>query len=64
MCWSENLKGEDGRKCDDDVRTVLSDTGREGVDWIYLAHDWDQWLAVLKTVMNFLVPLKMGNLTC
>jgi hypothetical protein len=28
----------------------------EGVDWIQLASDSDQWLAVVKTVMNLRIP--------
>jgi hypothetical protein len=31
-----------------DVREVRC----EGVDWIHLAHEWDQWLAVVNTAMN------------
>jgi len=33
----------------------------EGVDWINLAQDWDQWQALMKMVMNLCVPLKAGN---
>jgi hypothetical protein len=33
----------------------------EGVDWIHLAQDMDQWQAVLNTVKNFRVPQKAGN---
>jgi hypothetical protein len=28
----------------------------EGVDWIHVAQDTDQWRAPLNTVMNFRVP--------
>jgi hypothetical protein len=28
----------------------------EGVDWIHLAQDRDQWQAVVNKVMNLLVP--------
>jgi hypothetical protein len=33
----------------------LKETGRDGVDWIYLAHDKKQWRAFVNTVpaMNF-----------
>jgi hypothetical protein len=34
----------------------LRETGWEGVDWIHLAQDTDQWQAVVNTVMNFQVP--------
>jgi hypothetical protein len=33
----------------------------EGVDWIHLAHDRDQWWALMNTVMILRVPLKEGN---
>jgi hypothetical protein len=28
----------------------------EGVNWIYLAEDRDNWRALVNTVMNFMVP--------
>jgi hypothetical protein len=34
-----------------DIREI----GWEGVDWIHLAQDMDQWWAVVKTVMNLRV---------
>jgi len=30
----------------------LREKGREGVDWINLAQDRDQWLVLMKTVMK------------
>jgi len=30
----------------------LRKTGWEGVDWIHLAHDRDQWWALVNTIMN------------
>jgi len=33
----------------------------EGVEWIHLAQDRDQWRAVVNTVMNLRVPKKAGN---
>jgi hypothetical protein len=32
------------------------ETGWEGVDWMNLAPDRDQWRALINTVMNFYVP--------
>jgi hypothetical protein len=29
--------------------------GWEGVEWMHLAHDREQWRAVVNTVMNFRV---------
>jgi len=39
---------------------------REGVDYMHLAQDWDQWSALVNTVVNLLVPQKAGNVltTC
>jgi hypothetical protein len=39
---------------------MLKEASCEGVDWIYLAQDKDQWRAVMNTVMNRRVPLKTG----
>jgi len=34
----------------------LREIGWEGVDWIHLARDRDQWRAVANNVMNLRVP--------
>jgi hypothetical protein len=34
------------------IKIDLRETGWEGVEWIHLAQDWDQWQAVVKMVMN------------
>jgi hypothetical protein len=34
----------------------LREIGWEGVDWMHLAQDRDQWLALVNIVMNFGVP--------
>jgi hypothetical protein len=44
------------RKWEDNIRMDLRETGCEGVDWIRLAQDRDQWRAVVNTVMNLRVP--------
>jgi hypothetical protein len=36
----------------DNIRMDIKETGREGVDWMHLDRDRDQWRAVLNTVMN------------
>jgi hypothetical protein len=33
----------------------LGEIGWDGRDWIKLAHDWDQWRALVNTVMNLRV---------
>jgi hypothetical protein len=34
----------------------LSEIGWDGVDWIVMAQDRDQWRALVNTVLNLLVP--------
>jgi hypothetical protein len=34
----------------------LREIGQEGVDWIYLAQDRDQWWDLVNIVMNLRVP--------
>jgi hypothetical protein len=48
--------GRPRRRCENNIIMDLKETGWEGVDWIYLAEDRDQWRAFVKTVMNFLIP--------
>jgi hypothetical protein len=40
----------------DNIKIDLREIGRDGVDWIDLAQDRDQWRAVVNTVMNLRVP--------
>jgi hypothetical protein len=35
--------------------------GWGGMDWIHLAHDMDQWKALVNTVMNLHVPYSFGK---
>jgi hypothetical protein len=37
-------------------RHQWEDQDVDGVDWIDMAQDMDQWRAVVNTVMNLLVP--------
>jgi hypothetical protein len=39
----------------------LGEIGWDGVDWIELAQDRDQWRALVKTVLNLRIPLILGN---
>jgi hypothetical protein len=45
----------------DNVKIDLRKIGWGCMDWIDLAQDRDQWRAVVKTVMNFLVPKILGS---
>jgi hypothetical protein len=40
----------------ENIRIDLREIGWEGVDWIHLAQDRDQWRAVLNTAMKLRVP--------
>jgi len=39
----------------------LKQVGCEGVYWIYLAQDEDQWRALVNTVIKLWVPKKLGH---
>jgi hypothetical protein len=40
----------------DNFKTDLKNKGWNGMDWIDLAQDRDQWRALVNTVMNLRVP--------
>jgi hypothetical protein len=40
----------------DNIKIDLRETGWDGMDWIELAQDRDQWRALVKTMMNLRVP--------
>jgi hypothetical protein len=46
---------------EDNIRMDLWEIKLEGVDWIHLAQDKDQWQAAVNTVMNPRVPQKTGS---
>jgi hypothetical protein len=39
-------------KCEDYIRMHLRNVGWEGVDWVYLAQNREQWRALVNKVMN------------
>jgi hypothetical protein len=44
------------RRWADIIKMDLREKGWDGVDWIILAQDRDQWRALVNTIMNFRVP--------
>jgi hypothetical protein len=65
--WSENLKGRDNWKDPatvdggDNIRMDLREVGWEGVDWIHLPQDRDQWQAFVNTVNEAISSIKGGE---
>jgi hypothetical protein len=43
-------------RCEDNIRMGLLKIWWEGVDWMHLVQDMDQWQAVVNMVMNLWVP--------
>jgi hypothetical protein len=44
------------RRWEDNVTMDLIKLGWGDVDWIHVTQGGDQWMALVNTVMNFLVP--------
>jgi hypothetical protein len=40
----------------DNIKINLRETGWDGMDWVDLAQDRDQWRALVNTVMNLRIP--------
>jgi hypothetical protein len=40
----------------DNIKMNLREIGGDGVDWIDMAQDGDQWRVLVNTVLNLLVP--------
>jgi hypothetical protein len=53
--------GNTRHRWDDNIGMNLREVIWEDVDWMHLAQDSDQWLAVVNTVMNLQVPQNAGN---
>jgi len=63
--WSENPKEWDnsedlGVDWEDNIRMDLMEMGLEGVDWMRLAEDKDQWWTVMIMEMNLRFLWKAG----
>jgi hypothetical protein len=48
--------GRPRRRWVDNIKMYLSKIGWDGVDWIVLAQDRDQWRAFMNTAMNLQIP--------
>jgi hypothetical protein len=48
--------GRPRRRWKDNINTDVREIGWEGVIWIHLAQDRDQWRTLANTVMNLRVP--------
>jgi hypothetical protein len=48
--------GRPRRRWVDNIKMGLRTRGWDGVDWIDVAQDRDQWRALLNTVLNLRVP--------
>jgi hypothetical protein len=48
-------------KREDNIKIDFKEIGYEGVDWIHLAQDRDQWWSLVNMVMNLWIPLKAGS---
>jgi hypothetical protein len=44
------------RRWVDNIKMDLGEIGWDGVDWIGMAQDRDQWRALVSTVLNLRVP--------
>jgi hypothetical protein len=49
-------------RLDGNIKMDLREIGWSCMDWINLAHDKDQWRALVITVMNLRVPKNVGNM--
>jgi hypothetical protein len=52
----KRLLGRPRRRWVDNIKMDLRELGLDGVGWIDLAQDKDQWRALVNTVMNLRVP--------
>jgi hypothetical protein len=48
--------GRPRRRLVNNIKRDLRELGWDGMDWIELAQDMDQWRALVNTVMNLRVP--------
>jgi hypothetical protein len=56
--WWESQKppGRPRRRWVDNIKIDLREIGWDGMDWIKLAQDRDQWRALVNMAMNLQIP--------
>jgi hypothetical protein len=52
----KRLLGRTRRRCVDNIKMDLREIGWGHMDWIDLAQDRDQWMALVNRAMNLRVP--------
>jgi hypothetical protein len=52
----KRLLGRPRRRWVDNIKMVIREIGWDGVDWVDMAQDRDQWRAFVNTVLNLRVP--------
>jgi hypothetical protein len=50
------LLGRPRCRWEDNIRMDIKEIGLEGVDWMHLPQDREQWWVLVSAVMNLLVP--------
>jgi len=53
--------GKHWRRWEDNIRMDVRKIGREGVDWIHLAQERNQWQVLMNMIMNLRFALKAEN---
>jgi hypothetical protein len=49
------------RRCVNNIKIDIREIGWDGVDWIDMAQDRDQWRALVNTLLNLRVPYNAGK---
>jgi hypothetical protein len=57
-CESEKMRSHRGPKCgwENNIKTWLSETGREALGWIKVKKNWEKWLTVVNKAMKLPFP--------
>jgi hypothetical protein len=45
----------------DNIKMDFREIGWDGVDWIDRAQEWDQWRALVNTILNYRVSYNAGR---